>query len=941
MGSEDYPYKGVLDLLAHRCLASGTNAYTDTDHTNYTLSTAGNEGFLNLLPIYLDHLLFPTLTDSAYTTEVHHIDGKGEDAGTVYCEMQARENTGDSRCYLEMLRAMYPGVCGYKSETGGIMANLRSSTNNAKVRAYHKQFYQSKNLCVVVTGPIDHTDIIKAIKPIEDKIVQKGMHNKPFTRPWMTPVQPLERSVEKKIQYSSDTDDDGLVYIAFRGPDVVQNFKELVAISILLDYLNSTAIAPIQQDFVECPDPYCSSVSHNIIENSTALFYLSFESVGKQYLDLVSDKLHKLLRNFVSGKEKLEMDRMHTIISRKVVRILSTAETSPHSVVIGPVVGHFLYGTGDLSLRCREIPLLEDFTKEGPEFWLGLIEKYMTGPDARHACIVGEPSPELMSTMSKEEKERISRQRESFKDELPRLAEKLQASIDENEKPAPMSILSSVKVPSPDNIKFHSIERVVINKSMTPFRFQYDSIKTNFITIHLLMNTSHVISKSDRLYLPLLTEMIFECPIERDGSIIPYEKVVAELFSDTIHYGASVGLSSSSSYSAGLISMLFSIVMQVEIHKYERAVKWFGEILYRTVFSPERIKTVATRMVSDISQYKRSGGKVASSAISAMIYQSNSNQWASNFIRQQKFLRKVLKDIKSDPISVQNNLTRIRDALNRPNNFFVHVALNKDKIDVSRVHLPWHEILPKDVQASHGDKHLQLTDITPCHELIDPVKQPKAAIIGLGSAESCYMHQLVKSIDSPKHPDLAATYVLIQYLTQMEGPLWRQIRGLGLSYHYSIQLSPSDGLMYFLLYKSSQIVAAYEKAVEILSRHLNGEDDFEDHLFESAKSSLIFEFIKREKSAAGKSMQSLIAYLRDLDIDFNKELIKRVVNVTKEDMRRVGLKHLRPLIESEKRLSLVCCHPSKIEDITKGFRTNNLTLERIKMEEEPFLNSFD
>lgn len=28
LGSEQYPYKGVLDLVANRCLASGTNAWT-------------------------------------------------------------------------------------------------------------------------------------------------------------------------------------------------------------------------------------------------------------------------------------------------------------------------------------------------------------------------------------------------------------------------------------------------------------------------------------------------------------------------------------------------------------------------------------------------------------------------------------------------------------------------------------------------------------------------------------------------------------------------------------------------------------------------------------------------------------------------------------------------------------------------------------------------
>jgi Zn-dependent M16 (insulinase) family peptidase len=41
LGSEDYPYKEILDLMANRCLADRTNAWTDTDHTCYTVYTAG------------------------------------------------------------------------------------------------------------------------------------------------------------------------------------------------------------------------------------------------------------------------------------------------------------------------------------------------------------------------------------------------------------------------------------------------------------------------------------------------------------------------------------------------------------------------------------------------------------------------------------------------------------------------------------------------------------------------------------------------------------------------------------------------------------------------------------------------------------------------------------------------------------------------------------
>lgn len=69
MGSKKYPYKGIIDHLANRAFSNGTNAWTDTDHTAYTVSTAGEQGFLQILPIYVDHILNPTLTDAGFVTE--------------------------------------------------------------------------------------------------------------------------------------------------------------------------------------------------------------------------------------------------------------------------------------------------------------------------------------------------------------------------------------------------------------------------------------------------------------------------------------------------------------------------------------------------------------------------------------------------------------------------------------------------------------------------------------------------------------------------------------------------------------------------------------------------------------------------------------------------------------------------------------------------------
>ena len=103
LGSEDYPYKGVLDKVSFRNLATGTNAYTDVHHTAYTLTTAGSEGTLAMLPVFLDHVFYPIITPSGFVTEVYHVDGEGKENGVVFSEMQAIENESRSVAYLALV----------------------------------------------------------------------------------------------------------------------------------------------------------------------------------------------------------------------------------------------------------------------------------------------------------------------------------------------------------------------------------------------------------------------------------------------------------------------------------------------------------------------------------------------------------------------------------------------------------------------------------------------------------------------------------------------------------------------------------------------------------------------------------------------------------------------------------------------------------------------
>lgn len=128
---------------------------------------------------------------------MHHISGEGEDGGVVYCEMQGRESTGESRTILKLLKTVYPNS-GYSSETGGVLHNLRTSTNNEKVCAYHKKFYRPENLTLIITGKVTSERVFAALKPVQEKIKSKPKGDL-FVKPWQSPVEKIHNSQDIKV----------------------------------------------------------------------------------------------------------------------------------------------------------------------------------------------------------------------------------------------------------------------------------------------------------------------------------------------------------------------------------------------------------------------------------------------------------------------------------------------------------------------------------------------------------------------------------------------------------------------------------------------------------------------------------------------------------------------------------------------------------------------
>jgi Zn-dependent M16 (insulinase) family peptidase len=938
LGSEQYPYKGVLDLLANRCLASGTNAWTDTDHTCYTMETAGSEGFLALMPIFLEHILYPVLTDEGFITEVHHITPQGDDAGVVYCEMQGRENTAESRLHVNLARAMYPGHCGYSSETGGIMKNLRESTTNSKVREYHKQFYRPENLKIIITGQIKHEDVFQALESLEQKILLKGEMGE-FQRPWQSPVPPLVESKDLLIKYPTDEESNGVFCIGWRGPSAVTEQYMLTAACIFLKYLTEFSTYTLPKEFIEIDDPYASNISFNFLENSESCIYLMFEDVPLNKLPEVKPKLQSLLKTIVDDGD-INMERIKSIIKRNKLEHLSNIENNPHSTLAFIIIGHILYGNSKEDFQQRVNPLtdLSKLLKEPKSFWVALMKKYFV--DNNYVAVQCIPSKDEHIKMAEEEAERIKQQINLLGEEgLKREEKLLEDAVKFNSRDPPVDMLTSLPIPSLESIKFHDIKRYrtdlydvqQIDLSKTSVYTYFDHIKSEFIYMYALLDST-ALPQEYRIYLPLMLESLFESPIRKNGKLIPYEDVIEQLNNDTVSFSSSIGLGSKPLFKCGPYSHTISVMLQVEIAKYEKGIEWLRDILYNTVFSVDRLKIISAKMNNAVAQAKRSGRDIVAYTMRGLRFVKNSNVYNNGILVQNKFLSETSEILASEKsVDVLVTCEKIWQILVDPKNVVLHLIGNLDCIPDAVE--PLKTFLPSNVAPIQNKLH-----VTPDLELLKSAEeQPlNGCVIGMGCLESSFFHQTVDSISSYDDPDLPALMLYLQYLIQAEGPMWRQIRGKGYAYGYTMMVKPHEGLLYLVFSRATNVVGAYMEAKEIILNQINKEE-WDNNLIDSARSSLIFELIEKEKTIGSVIGLSVISYFQQVDFTYNRTLLNLIHKVTVDELNRVGKKYLSALFDSKRIKTAIVSVPAKAEQIVEAFKSVNIDLTVYSSLEESFL----
>lgn len=912
-----------------------SDAWTELDKTVYFASCAGTEGFLRLLPVYLEHILFPTLTSSGFTTEVHHITGSGEDGGAVYSEMQSRENFGEAREDLELMRNVYPGH-GYSMETGGTMEMIRDSLSIEKIRNYHEKFYRAENLAVVIVGKVDMVEVANAIKPIEEKIARRKLPE--YEKPWQVPVAPLGESKMLKILLPDDEEKLGNVLIGFQGPKATTEFKTVEACSMLMRYLCGTSASPLNRALIETADPYSSGITFSAREYSTSLLSFTFFNVPIDKIDSIREKFNETLLDIAEGREKFDEDRLLKVLEKYVRERDASMENCPHRSLAPRILSDFLYAAKDedLNLRLNAATIINELKDKSLNFWLDLLRDYFIDNHSVTICCI--PSIARKEELAKEEAERLEKRRQELGEEgLAQKAQELEEAKAENAKAIPLEILRLFPVPSMESISFPEFEMVRRDDESLkafPFFIELFHLKTNFVYFTASMNTS-ALPDELRKFLPLFLDLLVNSPVQTEDELLSYEAVVAALDHDLLDCGPNMGLQ----YRSGTFSNFLTINMQVEVEKLDKAVRWLSLLLFHSVFTKDRVQVLATRLLGFMATVKKNGYEMVREISKALYYTNSSNVGQTSVLNQQNFLTELVEGLKDDEscAKIIDDLNQIRQHLIP--SLALHVALNPQKVEHLNTSLiPLVEKIQQ--QAEPNFNRFSVTFESQLFENDGNLPEEfTGAVVGMGTVESSFLSISSPGVADFNDDDLPAVLLHIKYLSQCEGPIYKKIRSS--SYGYEKSAKPNEGLINLTLYYSTNIFEAFKVVKETIEGELEASNEFDESLLESARSSLVFDVLEGVIMIGNLVEEAVANSFKCVPLNYNQLLVGKIMKVSVDDLRRVGEKYLAKMFHPGSARIAIVCHPDKVEIIKKQFEEFGHNLKPSMSLENSLLSSMD
>lgn len=921
-GSKSYPYRGTLDSLANRCFAQGTNAWTEIDNTSFTISTTSQDGLINLLPVYFDHIFNPILCQTTFSTEVYNLNEDGEEGGVVFSEMQATEKLENCVTHFAMRNLLFKSESGYTFNSGGTLRCIKR-LDLSTIEKFHTEFYKPENTLIVVVGSINKIKFLEALVNIEDTVLSQLILKNRVAQPWnsVTTEHPTYGIV--KAEFMSADLTHGSVLLCLEGP-ARQNLLDYKALNVVSSYLICFQKSPLSKKCVFDSD-LCSEITYSFILYDKAYLQLNF------HLAKV-DSMDKLVKNFKSTildllKNGMDGEFLKTVIQFEYSNEVFEFEMDPHPQIIKRGINFFLHGKSNIELinLMEHSNLYHEFDNWNEEDWKRILLEYF---DINKLSIVkGIPKTYHLRRLST----RASIRENNKKSYLSKFLSEL-----------PREVLDSFPVPSMDDIDFYHIKTAFnygtcgfaetlegFQLNEVPLAMQIDDIQSNIVSVTLCMCLGNM-PKEYYPYLPLVSLLPFEMPYIRKGVFMSHEEVNKELailfFSKFSHVGWN-----SNTFSLGIIFYYYFLNIKTDLMHYEDAVSWIRDLLFNYCLDENLLKKLINSMFKSAKSSTKYGYDAAEGLSTFITFKKNTISHSSSIFYQVHHLRYLNATMKRNTDHVVQKLESIKEFFGTSSNIQANLACNLKKLLKSyrTPHSIWQlnfseaaEYNSKSPLTSSYFNYRQREDVKFFHRAIP-----------LETCDSSYLLLTKPSITSYTDSEFPALCVLLQFLSSFEGPLWTSLRGKGLAYCLSMYCEPGDGLLYFKIMRSVNIVAAYREALDTFNSYSTSSKLFAQEDLEVGISGVVFGVASQEGNICDAASQRMLAQLKGLDADFHRDFIRQVCRVTLQNMQEVSQKYLKPIVESTAYHLAISCPMKQFDKIKEGFKDLDIELERFHLQE--------
>ena len=823
MGSSSYP-NGFLDCAANQCLSSGTNAWTSQDHTAYTVRCAGKDGFLSFLPIFLDHILFPVLTDEAYVTEVHHIDGQGKDGGVVYCEMQSYENTMECIAERAFLTKMFGNLNPYAVETGGLLNDIRMSCNIDKCRQFHKEAYQTHNMNIVICGSVDIDEVVNALSTLLVKVNDRSLENeRQCTAPDINCVKDSHVTRSETVLFPSPGDSDpGCVLLGFESYSLDKPL-EFLAENMLIDYLINTSASPLTKELVHIPDPYCSSLSYTRYMYPSTILQLKLNGTdSEKHNELLNLVLNIMQKVSNSG---IDVNRMKYLVENKMMKEKLEVENNNLDNLTSFTFLDFIYGS-KFSNLLSQFSRIEEYYQvlidSSKEFWHTILSRLL---NCLCVSIIAKPSLELLQSFEFDETQRINHRIEELGKHMLCDCENILLNAEQ---------INSTKF-SPDlfktfskpNLKdFDKYDRTTLRFSSNSYSnlFLHEA-NSSFYRIYVIIDTKRL-SVLEKSILPLLIEACCNLSVHdvSSGFSMTGDEVADKCEEVFVDYNVDYGLHGE--------QMCMDFTLKED--NFEICIVMIQHILFNQCVDNKRVKEYLQNLKTNIKANKRCGYESVQAVRNQSLFPCSATASSSLFV-QETFLETVCLD------DLCRNLQYILYDLFH-SDCCVHIMSNMEliqKIDIDKVanllkldskehkynFVKLKYFLPKDIKFFEGE------DI----------------VLKVPGEETSYMVSVIPVNHSLYDPLDINMKIFNAWFGKLDGFVGRKIRGKGLAYHYFVNSSSLNGTLEFQLQQSSDISAAFVATSGVIESIISSENPheyIEEKQVELAKNEVVYSLIE-------------------------------------------------------------------------------------------------